>query len=170
MLSNIINCQFHQIILNTADEIIHKLFRYCAYQERCRQEVRKKMREWGADPAEYDLIIEYLEEENFLNEARFARAFAGGKFRVKRWGRHKIRNELRKRNIDSRLIERAFIREIPDEAYLNTLEYLMSKRVNFDGDLISLEERQKLFKYLQQKGYEWDLIQAVWKNNKGDNP
>jgi regulatory protein len=128
------------------------------------------MREWGADPAEYDLIIEYLEEENFLNEARFARAFAGGKFRVKRWGRHKIRNELRKRNIDSRLIERAFIREIPDEAYLNTLEYLMSKRVNFDGDLISLEERQKLFKYLQQKGYEWDLIQAVWKNNKGDNP
>lgn len=162
MLSNIINCQFREIILNTPDEIIHKLFRFCAYQERCRQEVRKKMRELGADPTEYDLLLDYLEEENFLNEARFASAFAGGKFRVKRWGKQKIRNELRKRNIDQKLIERALDREIPYEDYLNSLAYLIDKRIHIPRQQLPVDERQKLFRFLQQKGYEWEVIRMVW--------
>lgn len=128
------------------------------------------MRELEADPTEYDLIIEYLEEENFLNEARFARAFAGGKFRVKRWGKHKIRNELRKRNIDKKLIERALIQEIPDDDYRHCLEYLIDKRVATPWKQIPAGERQKLFQFLQQKGYEWEIILAVWNESQDINP
>lgn len=122
------------------------------------------MADWDADPTEYDLILDYLEEEGFLEEARFAQVFAGGKFRVKRWGRHKIRNELRKRNIDSGSIERAIAREISDDAYLQSLTYLIEKRVSDFSQSISLDEKQKIFRYLQQKGYEWELIHAVWNN------
>lgn len=155
--------------MNTADEIIQKLFRFCAYQERCKQDIRKKMRELEIDFSEYDLILDYLEEENFLNEARFACAFAGGRFRIKRWGKHKIRNELRKKNIDRKQIERALVREIPDDDYLKSLEYLIDKRVSISRQQLSAVERQKLFRFLQQKGYEWEVIKTVWDQGEDTN-
>ena len=114
--------------MNTSDEILNKIFKYCAYQERCRQEVERKLKALGAFASDVEEIMAYLEEEGFLNEERYARAFAGGKFRVKRWGRLKIRQELRKKRIDEDLIDHAIQWEIPETDYLQSLRYLLENR------------------------------------------
>lgn len=144
--------------MNTPEEIINKIFRYCAYQERCKQEIRTKLRELEADRDEVPEILAYLEEEGFLDEDRYARVFAGGKFRVKKWGKTKIRNELRKKGIEEAAIQAAFRAEIPHDDYLHTLRLQIEKKVETLSGHTPLEQQEKLNRFLRQKGYEWELI------------
>ncbi|MEZ4917754.1 MAG: regulatory protein RecX [Saprospiraceae bacterium] len=139
----------------TPDEILAKLEHYCAYQERSPKEVRQKLSELGADAEASELIYTILLGDNYLNEERFAMAFAGGKFRVKHWGRHKIRMALRKHGIGNALIEKA-LSEIDPDQYEATLRRLLeAKRAQVEGDP---RARQKILNYMLQAGFEQDLV------------
>lgn len=137
-----------------------KMQRFCAYQERSHNEVRSKLIEIGIYGDTIDQILIELIQENFLNEERFAKAFARGKFNVKRWGRNKIKQELKLHKISAYCMKKA-MEEISPEDYLHTLEELVRKK----SDLIQEEDnyklRIKLFPYLHQKGYETELINQV---------
>ena len=143
------------------NEVLGKIMRYCAYQERCRREVAQKLRELDVMEEDREDLIIYLEEEGFLDEARFARVFAGGKFRVKRWGKRKIFTALRKKGISETLIQQAFSSEISEEDYLNTAEYLAGRYAELHKGLSSFELRKKTWNYLSQKGYESEIIGEV---------
>src|ERR1700742_4248902 len=90
----------------TAHEALVKAEAWCAYQERCQQEVRDKLYSWGLHNAEVEPVIAELISKNFLNEERFAKAFAGGKFRIKKWGRVNIRLELKRRKLSEYCIKK----------------------------------------------------------------
>lgn len=142
-------------------EALNKLQRYCAYQERCHQEVREKLSDLGIWGDWADQIIVQLIEENFLNEERYACCIARSKFKYKQWGRTKIIQRLKEKRISPYLIKLS-LKEIDEEEYIATLQRLMEKKDN----ALQLREsnpfnrKQKIAKYLQQKGYEPALI---WK-------
>lgn len=136
-----------------------KLQRYCAYQERCKQEVRQKLRNLGVqEEAILVEVIRLLEADNFLNEQRFAKHFAWGKFSFKKWGRNKIRHELQKKQITTIHIQIA-LQEIEETDYLQTLKDLIDKKnKSLNAALSSYERKQKIARFLLQKGYEQPLI------------
>ena len=106
---------------------LEKIKHFCAYQERCHSEVRSRLLEMKVYGAELEDFMVILIEENFLNEERFARAFARGKFSLKQWGRIKIKHELKARNITSTLIQMAK-KEIEEADYERTLQQLPEKK------------------------------------------
>ena len=107
----------------TVKEATLKLMQYCAYRDRSHKEVEEKLREMRMIPAACEQIIIQLMQENFLNEERFARSFVRGKFRIKKWGRIKIKQELKFREISAPLIKIA-LTEIDEKEYLKTLTIL----------------------------------------------
>lgn len=140
-------------------EAAAKIKTYCAYQERCHDEVRQKLYGFGLYSKEVDQLIADLIQENYLNEERFARLFAGGKFRMKDWGRIKITQELRLRKVSDYNI-RAAMKEISPADYQATLDKLVGKKWNgLKGKKI--EKTAKTTRFLMQKGYELTLIQAT---------
>jgi len=132
--------------------------RYCAYQERCHKEVREKLFEMRMGPESRDQIIADLIQSNFLNESRFATAFARGKFRTKKWGKRRIVNELKFREISHYNVKLA-LKEIPDSEYFETFDALAKKRF---GQLASeknlLRKKRKFRDYLVYRGWENELI------------
>jgi regulatory protein len=143
----------------SAEEAKGKLYTYCAYQERSHQEVRRKLDSLGVygNPAEE--IIAELITAGYLNEERFAKAFAGGKFRIKGWGRVRIQRELESHGVTKYCIK-AGMQEIEDDDYKKTLEKLLQKKVSLLTNETSIVRRDKLARYAISKGYESDL---VWK-------
>jgi regulatory protein len=142
-------------------EALTKLQRYCAYQERCHQEVRSKLLELGIYGDDLEDIIVALIEENFLNEERFARTYAGGKFRAKRWGKVRIEIELKQRHISPYCIQAAFT-EIEADDYEKTLLYVLNKRLeSLDAALSPFEKRYNATQYAMQRGFEIDLVQKL---------
>ena len=104
-----------------------KAANFCAYQERTQAEVRERLQKWGVEGDEADEIIVYLIEDNYLNERRFAKIFAGSKFRVKNWGRQKILYELKARKLSDHSIREA-LTEIEDEDYIEKLKTLIDRK------------------------------------------
>lgn len=142
----------------TVQEIQEKLASYCAYQDRCQWEVENKLREFNLIPEARDQILIYLIQNKFLNEERFAKSFARGKFYQKNWGKIKIRIELKKRKIPSKLIESS-LREIDEEDYLKTLRHLFEKKKNsLISERESFKKKAKIRNYLLQKGFESEII------------
>lgn len=141
----------------TAQEAKEKIQRYCAYQERSHQEVRNKLFEFGLYRNDVDAIISDLITNGFLNEERFAKAFAGGKFRMKKWGRIKITHALEGKGVSKNCILIA-MKEIDENSYVNTLQQLLSEKSRSvdEGNVYLLRER--LSKYAIQKGYEPELV------------
>ncbi|MBW3544676.1 MAG: recombination regulator RecX [Bacteroidetes bacterium] len=141
-----------------------KAMAYCAYQERSRQQLRDKLAEWGQEPEAIERMLSELEEENFLNEERFARSYAGGKFRVKRWGRYKILQGLKQHRVPEPLQQKA-LTEIDGDAYWDTLVYLLEKKNNVTTDKDPYARKNKLARFAISKGYEqdlvWDAIKAL---------
>jgi regulatory protein len=138
-------------------EALKKLEHYCAYQERCHQEVNAKLKQLGISLPYRDTIIVALLENNYLNEERFARSFARGKHRIKFWGKIRIVNELKSRFISAPNIKCA-LSELSDEEYYDTFEKL-SERV-WDSILEKnlLKKRKKCSDYLLRKGWESELV------------
>ena len=142
----------------TTDEALAKLEYYCAYQERCPKEVRTKLATLGVPRAEAEQIFHLLQEEGFINEERFAMAFAGGKFRVNHWGRVRIRMELRMRNIAADLIEKA-LGSIDETAYTDVLKQLLDKkRAHYEG---KEQARDKTAASLIRAGFEPERVFAM---------
>ncbi len=141
--------------------ILQKAASYCAYQERTQDEVKQRLKKWNVWGDEADEIIAELISMNYLSEERFAKTYAGGKFRIKNWGRMKIRQELNRRGLSTYSIEKG-MNEIGDEDYVSGLRELLSKKRNLlsktETDPFKL--KQKLARFALGKGYESEL---VWK-------
>lgn len=133
---------------------------FCAYQERTQQEIRDKLKEWSVFGDDAEEVIAELIQQNYLNEERFAKAFAGGKFRVKGWGRRKIKQHLQQRGISGYNLDQA-MKEIAPTDYRDTLTELLDKKRRTLRDGNPLVIKQKLVRYALSKGYESELIFAV---------
>jgi regulatory protein len=146
----------------TPAEVKKKIYHYCAYQERSHQEVKNKLYDLGLYSNEVDELLSHLITEGYLNEERFAKAFAGGKFRVKSWGRIKIIQELEARGLTKNCIK-AGLKEIDEQDYLKTLESLLRKKAELIEEENLFVKRDKIAKYVLQKGFEPDLTWSVIK-------
>ncbi|MFN4080809.1 MAG: regulatory protein RecX [Saprospiraceae bacterium] len=136
----------------TPDQVLERMERYCAYQERCPSEVAAKLREFDLPAVEAGQIYQLLQAEGFFDEKRFAEAFTRGKFRSNRWGRARIRLELLRRAIDPQLIEEALAQIDPQE-YLQVLDAAIARRQTADA-----VERAKTAAALIRAGYEPALV------------
>jgi regulatory protein len=147
-----------------ADEKIAlaKAEHYCAYRERSQQEVRDKLYEWGLYPIGVENVIMHLVEGNFLNEERFANAYATGKFRQKGWGKIKIKQGLKLKKVSDPLIKRA-LKTINDDDYLKMLQKVIHKKEALLSEKDPYKRRYKLYQYALSRGYENDLILDVLK-------
>ena len=138
-------------------EALQRLMKFCAYQERCQQEVDNKLREWGFFSEDRAELIVRLIGENFLNEERFARAYCRGKFRQKKWGRLKIKQGLKQKGITDKLSGIAMT-EIDEESYRKNLADLLSKKSKLLKERDSFKRNYKLANYVISRGYESDLV------------
>ena len=148
----------------TYRDALNKAMKYCAYQERCQKEVRNKLFELGANYDEIEHIIAELVEQNFINEERFATCFARGKFYYKQWGKYKIRQELKTREISEYCIKKG-LKEIDEQDYQNTLQKLIDKKSKEIGGIKIAKNKQKVALFLIGKGYE---SEDVWNKIKGE--
>lgn len=145
---------------HTPAQALPKIYRFCAYQERSHQEVRQKLFDLGLYASEVDELLSRVITEGFLNEERFAKAFAGGKFRMKRWGRLKITHELEAKGLTKNCIK-AGLKEINDEDYQKALEEVLEKQsVRVADEPDNFIRRDKIARLAIQRGFEPDL---VWK-------
>jgi len=141
-------------------DALRKAAMFCAYQERTQQEVRERLKEWGLWGDDAEEVIAELIQQNYLNEERFAKSFAGGKFRVKGWGWRKIRQHLQQRGITGYNLDQA-MNEIAPADYRTTLTELLDKKRRTLRDDSPLVVKQKLVRYALSKGYESDLVWQV---------
>ena len=141
----------------TLREAKRKLENYCAYQDRCHKEVIDKLKGMRMIPEAIDQIVTQLIEDNFLNEERFAKSFARGKFNIKKWGKNRIVNELKQRQISRYNITTA-LKEIDEETYLKTLDTLAKKRLEQITETNLQKKRKKLADYLLYRGWESHLV------------
>jgi regulatory protein len=130
-----------------------KLEYYCAYQERCHKEVIAKLRTLGMIPSVIDKIISELIKANYLNETRFTQSFVRGKFRIKKWGKNRILQELKVRDISSFNIKLG-MKEISDDNYQKTFYELFEKRRREVKQLTKTEQKKKIFSYMSYRGWE----------------
>lgn len=147
----------------TKEQALQKLKHYCAYQERCHSEVKEKLYNLGAWKKDHDEIIATLIEENYLNEERFAVAFAGGRFRVKQWGRVKIKYELKQKQVSEYCIKKS-LKQIDEEEYIKVLNKLAKEKYTSLKSEQYLIRKKKTMDYLITKGFEMDLIRRVVDN------
>ncbi|KQO29802.1 recombinase RecX [Flavobacterium sp. Leaf82] len=138
-------------------EVLLKLEHFCAYQERCHSEVVSKLYSLKMAPDEIDSIVVQLIENNFLNETRFACSYARGKHRIKHWGRIRITNELKMRQISTFNINLA-LKEITPEEYETTFDQLSEKCWNSISEKNTLKKRKKFCDYMLRRGYESFLV------------
>ncbi len=142
--------------------LLDKARKYCATSERCVVDVKQKLQQWKAEDITIQKIINQLEREDFINEERYAIAFAKGKLRHNKWGRNKIIYALQRKNIPELYIQIA-MGEMDEEEYLNTLKsVLLSKKIEENDPWV---RNNKLVKYAVQKGFQAELC---WKVLKGD--
>lgn len=141
----------------TVDEAKLKLEYFCSYQERCHGDVIEKLRTMKMIPEAIDLIVVHLLDHNFLNEERFACSFARGKHRMKCWGKIRIVNELKFRNISKYNITTA-LKEITQEEYLSNFHKLAENHWQNMRERDSLKKRKKFCDFLLRKGFESNLV------------
>lgn len=147
----------------TVKEATLKLAQFCAYRDRSQKEVEDKLREMRMIPQACEQIIIELMREDFLNEERFARSFVRGKFRIKKWGKIKITQELKKKEISAPIIKLG-LTEIDENEYLNILEQEAEKKLNLIKESDPYKRKKKLSDYLLQRGFESNLVYELSNN------
>ncbi|GIJ94290.1 regulatory protein RecX [Capnocytophaga stomatis] len=141
----------------TVEEAKRKLEAFCAYQERYHKEVIDKLQKMRMIPIAIDEIVVHLIQNNFLNEERFAKSFARGKFRYKKWGRIRIQRELKHRGLSAYIIQSA-LKEIDDEEYISVFDALAEKKQTEIKEKNTYKAKRKLADYLLYRGWESDLV------------
>jgi regulatory protein len=146
----------------TKEQALQKARHYCAYQERCHAEVKEKLYSFGLWKQAVEELLSQLVEENYLNEERFATLFAGGKFRMKQWGRVKIRHALKQKQVSEYCIKKG-LQEIDEEAYHKTLQELAAKKWKTvkGAGINQFVKMSHTTSYLLQKGYEPEKVREV---------
>ena len=141
----------------TIKEVEIKLQHYCSYQDRCHKEVYEKLKTFNIIKEGVNQIISNLISENFLNETRFSKSFVRGKFRIKNWGKFRIINELKMRNISTYNINQG-LKEIDDSEYQNKFEEIFNKKLSSLEGLAPTVKKKKILSYLLYRGWESSLI------------
>jgi regulatory protein len=145
----------------TPEQSLSKIKQYCAYQERCHSEVRTKLYSFGLNKVEIEEIVSLLITENYLNEERFAILYAGGKYRMKQWGKNKIKQSLKFKQISDYCIKKA-LKEIDEKDYRKTFFNLADQKIkSLKGEKNIFIKKRKLQDFLIRKGYESNLIMEV---------
>jgi len=144
----------------SVEEIKRKLERYCVYQDRCHKEVEQKLNEYDLIPVAKETILLHLLEHNFLNEERFSKSFARGKFRIKKWGKQRIIRELKFRNVSEYNIKTA-LKEIDEKDYQKTLYELVEKKNESLTETNVFKRKKKIIDFLRYRGFESELIYNV---------
>ena len=144
----------------TKEQALQKLKHYCAYQERCHSEVKEKLYTLGIWKKDHDEIIAALIEESYLNEERFAIAFASGRFRIKQWGKVKIKYELKQKQVSEYSIKKA-LKQIDEDEYLATFKKLAKEKYASLKAEQYLVRKKKTMDYLIGKGYEMELVRGA---------
>lgn len=138
---------------------------WCAYQERSQQEVRNKLYEYGLHQTDVEDLISELITTNFLNEERFAMAYASGKVNIKKWGKIKVKQGLKLKKVPDRLIQKA-LNSIDGDKYVANLLATAEKKSAVLTEKEPYKKKFKLITYLLSKGYELDIINDVLKTNE----
>jgi len=145
----------------TPNQALPKIKQYCAYQERCHAEVKEKLYSFGLYKKDVEQLMAQMVEENYLNEERFAIQYAGGKFRMKQWGKVKIKYALKQKQVSDYSIKKA-LKEISESDYAKTLQKLAEQKLRtLKGERNIFIKKRKLQDYLLQKGYEGELVREV---------
>lgn len=144
------------------EQIIFKLEAFCAYQERCTQEVRTKLERLGADESLSTEVIKYLKDNRFLDEKRFVEAYVQGKLRIKKWGRQKIKAALFQKRIDAKLIQEGIYAFITDAEYQLVMESLIERKNRELSSEKNLQiKKQKLMRFLLSRGFQYDEFSSL---------
>lgn len=146
----------------TPQQALQKLYNYCAYQERSHKEVRNKLYSYGLWTSEVEDLLTRLITEDFLNEERFAKSYAGGKFRMKKWGRLKIERGLEQHGVTSRCIKIG-LKEIDPQDYQKTLESIIKKKWESIEDQSVFKKKDRIARYAISRGYEPELVWGILK-------
>lgn len=152
----------------TVQEALERLQRYCSFQERCHQEVERKLREMGMHGDARAHIIAKLISENFLNEERFSKAFVRGKFSQKNWGRLRIKMELKARGLSDYTI-RSGLKELVEEEYRMRFREVASRAWDSFQPDSEIQSKKKFWNYLTYRGWEPDLIQEFVRQSSGSS-
>ena len=147
----------------TPDQVLDKMAKYCAYQERCVKDVRDKLKTFDIPQTEKDRILDYLLDNRFVNDERFAKSFVRGKVNQSGWGLNKIRFHLIQKGIAKETIDEA-LEQTDEDVYRQRLIDILttkSKTIKADSDF---ERKRKLAAYAMQKGFEGDLVWEVLKD------
>ena len=144
----------------TREQALQKLKHYCAYQERCHSEVREKLFSLGVWKKDHDEIISTLIEENYLNEERFAIAYAGGKWRVKQWGRQKIKYALKQKQVSDYCIKKA-MKQIDEDEYMDVMTKLAKEKYATLKKDQYLVRKKKTMDHLVARGVESDIVKQI---------
>lgn len=145
---------------NELSIILQRIEHFCAYQDRCFQDVELKLRSWKVSHEKIKLILSQLQEDKYIDEDRYARSFVRGKFHFNKWGRNKIIYELKRKKLKDDLIRNAMA-EIGEEDYDNMIRYLI---VNKNQEIISsnnLKLREKIITFVTGKGFEFSLVEKI---------
>ena len=145
----------------TTSEILSKLERYCAYQDRCTQEVLTKIRSFQVEETETKQLIQLLKNDGFIDEERYVQSFIRGKVGIKQWGKQKIRISLLQKGINKELIDK-YIEDITSQQYTENLQTAIRKWSQSHGE-ITKENTTKLYRHLLSKGYTYDEIKGELK-------
>ncbi len=146
----------------TPDQVLDKMAKYCAYQERCVKDVRDKLKTFDIPEEEKAKILDYLLDNRFVNDERFVKSFVRGKINQNGWGMNKIRFHLMQKSIDKELIDEA-LEQTGEEVYRQRLIDILkakSKTIKAETDF---EKKRKLAAYAMQKGFEGNLVWEVLK-------
>jgi regulatory protein len=146
----------------TPEQAYVRICKYCAYQERSHKEVRNKLFTYGLYPSEVEQALTRLITDGFINEERFAKAFAGGKFRMKKWGKKKISRALEAHGVTPRCIQRG-LQEIDGPNYSKTLKALLAKKIASLVEPNAFKKMHKVATFAIGKGYEPDLVWVLVK-------
>jgi regulatory protein len=146
-------------------EILYKLQRYCAYQDRCVWDVEQKMQELEIPAMHFKKYIDDLIEEKYIDNKRYIESYVRGHFFRKKWGRCKIREGLKIKKLDTLLIEEVIENEIPEDDYHQTLLQLLEKHPKAKTIKNPFEKKNKLYQYALQKGFESEEIWKILNKN-----
>lgn len=145
-------------------EAKQKIEAWCAYQDRCHKEVYNKLRTYGLDDEDTNALISHLIEYQFLDEQRYAESFVSGKYRIKKWGRNKIKAHLTQKNVPQVCINKA-LNTIDDDLYMENLKTLADRKWQ-EKKGSDFEKMVKVQQFLSSRGYEFDLIHDVLNTNE----
>ena len=146
----------------TPDQVLDKMAKFCAYQERCVKDVKDKLKTYDIAEKEKNIILEYLLDNRFVNDERFAKSFVRGKVNQSGWGVNKIRFHLIQKGIDKDIIEEA-LGQTDEETYRQRLIEILKAKAKTVKAASDYEKKRKLAAYAMQKGFEGSLIWEVLK-------